>query len=212
MRNFPAFLIFAILFQPFASPVRAGELAPSGLIKTCTFDSPRDRANCQSFYHGVVEPFQVNATDPTRAPCRKEALSSADITSFLNYSQTHMLPDTSEGAVQILTYLASPPGMGAHVPCADVAGIWTSGQVSALCKLEDGESSPCKFYLTGLLESVKIQAAIQKTSFFCPKGEPVRPEDEVLNHFTQWLGANPSRAAIPAASGFVDALRQAYPC
>ena len=210
MRYCLGLLVLALALYALPAAAQTPHLVPSDLIKVCTFDSPRDRANCQSYYHGVVEVFQVNAIDP--AACRKESLSPADITFFIDYSKTHMLPDTSEGAAQILTYLASPPGMAAHLPCANVAGIWTSGQVSALCKLEFHDDSPCKFYMTGMLEAVQIQGAIRNIRFFCPKGNQVRPDEEALGQVSRWLAADPSRANVPAAAGFVDALRQAFPC
>lgn len=147
--------------------------------------------------------------DEEKGACRSEPFGADDVRGFLHYASAHMIPDDGEAIALTFNYWASQPG---QIPCNTVPGYWTAGHLLGLCVADNSGTSPCKFYITALLGITQIEEAIANTRYFCPKGSPIRSDDEALDNFRAWISADPKRAGQRAALGYVRAMKAAYPC
>jgi hypothetical protein len=191
-----------------ASPAAAAHMPPSTIVTVCKFDSDHDRANCDAFLRGSLERFEANATK-ANSNCRTKPFGADDITSFLRYSAAHMIPDSGEAFALAFNYWGSNPQ---NIPCNSVPGYWTTRHLVELCTADISGGSPCKFYTASLVMVAQVEEVVTKTHYFCPKGEAVRPDEEVLENLKSWVAADPARGNEPAAIGYIDALKAAYPC
>lgn len=208
LKTYVALVAFGLLLA--RPPASAAPFTPSMLMRVCTSNNELDRANCEAFYRGAIERFEARS-DFLRA-CRHSPFTRDDLNAFVSYGGEHMIPDTNEGFSLIVRYLASAGGLGEHVPCKDVPGYWTTSHYLDLCSQNMAGDSPCKFYSLPLLEAASLEPALSGRRIFCPLGDPVRGDQEVVQKFRAWLTDHPERADGPAALGFIDAMQASYPC
>ena len=208
MKTFLAAL--ATLFCLFAAvqAASAAHIPPSAMIRACASKAPLDMANCDAFLRGSMERMETRVVRGQIA-CRGTPFGPEDIADFLNYSSHHMIADSGEAIAQAFDYWAHNRG---NIPCNDVPGYWTAGHLLELCKQDNKGFAPCKFYTTALLQETVIEEVAGNTQLFCPKGNSVRPDDEVLDVFQSWVAGAPGRAERPAALAYINALTAAYPC
>jgi hypothetical protein len=200
--------MFAFCWLAAVQPARAAHFPPRGMVKVCAAKTPLEIANCDAFLRGSVERMEMRAT-PGKIACRRTPFGPKDVADFLNYSSHHMIPDSGEAIAQAFDYWAHNRD---SIPCNDVPGYWTAGHLLGLCEQDNKGFAPCKFYTTALLQESVIEQAANNIRFFCPKGNRVRSDDELLNVFRSWVAGAPERAEQPAAIAYIDALRAAYPC
>ncbi len=202
------FALLGLLGLMSLSPAQAAHFPPSAIIKVCSFDSDHDRANCDAFLRGSLERFQAAAVEG-KVRCRREAFGPGDVKDFQQFAAASTIPDSGEAIALTFNFWASRPD---KIPCSDVAGFWTNGHLLQLCSADNSGGSSCKFYVTALMAATQIEEVLRKTQYFCPKGSPIRSDEEALDNFRSWVEADPSRANAPAALGYVDAMIAAFPC
>ena len=132
-----------------------------------------------------------------------------DVQDFLQFASAHMIPDSGEAVALAFNFWVSRTG---DIPCSDAPGYWTNAHLLELCSADNSGGSSCKFYVSALIGITRIEEVLRNAHYFCPKGSPIRSDEEALENFRSWNAANPSRASGPAALGYVDAMIDAYPC
>lgn len=189
-------------------PASAAHFPPSAIVAVCKFDGEHDRTNCDAFLRGSLERFEARATR-ANSPCRAKPFGRDDISDFLRYAATHMIPDSGEAFALAFNYWGDDTS---KIPCNSVPGYWTVRHLVELCTADNSGGSPCKFYTTALMGVTDIEQVVAKTSYFCPKGNVIRSDEDVLENLKSWVAADPGRGDEAAALGYIDALKAAYPC
>lgn len=202
------FALAGLLFLIWQSSAQAAHIPPSALVKVCRFDSDQGRADCDAFLRGSIERLQTRAVEG-ESGCRKEPFGPADVQAFLQFTSTHMIPDSGEAFALAFNFWGSRPR---EIPCNTVPGFWTNGHLLELCRADNSAESPCKSYVSALLGVTQIEEILTKNRYFCPKGSATRSDEEVFDIFQTWVAADARRANQPAALGYVQALMAAYPC
>ena len=198
----------ALLYFSGMPAALAAHTPPSNLVRVCKSDQEARKANCAAFLRGAVERLEIGAkTGATH--CRTTPFGSEDVSRFLTFTESHMVPDDGEAFVLAVNFWANDTS---EIPCDSVAGYWTAGYLAQSCAADDSDTSACKFYIEALVGVTQIEAILRKEQYFCPKGDAIRRDDEVRNIFRSWIAADPRRAQERAALAFIDDLKAAYPC
>lgn len=195
------------VLPPLAQAQIAGHLLAADLVKVCHSDD--DLALCDAYLRAVPERLAAMENYIGKA-CNKNTFDAKYIDRFRQYTQKHPAAADMDASLYALGYWTQ-----AGIPCQDNVPFKTVQQLQMQCASDNSGGSPCKFYITSLLELVKLQAALAKVPFVCvPPGEAGSTVDDakIRSIYTKWVDSHPAFLKAPAALGFVDALVSAYPC
>jgi len=97
----------------------------------------------------------------------------------------------------------------------------SSKQLNEEChKLEKAKNDPkalmsdvyCAAYIDGVVDGYRLMADLNpKMKFICLPKSGIS-NDAVIKVFSKWLNKNPKEIELPARSGVLLSLKEAYPC
>lgn len=201
--------VCGLLFgMPVASHAQvAGHLLATDLVKVCHSDD--ELALCDAYLRAVPERLSAMENYIGKA-CNKTTFDAKYIDRFRHYTQKHPAAADMDASLYALGYWSQ-----AGIPCQETVPFKTVQQLQMQCAADNSGGSVCKFYITSLLELVKLQAALAKVPFVCvPPSEAGTTVDDakIRSIYEKWVSGHPAFLKTPAALGFVDALVSAYPC
>ena len=189
-------------------PAAAAQLAPGALISVCQSGEVAERAKCEAFVRGAMERLGVLA-DTMHQSCRATGFDRGDIDKVLNFAKADPVPESGEAIAMVFNYWGSDPH---NVPCGAAPGNWAVSRLQALCEADMSGASTCKFYILAVTQMAQIEEVAGGTRYFCPKGNTLISDEEALGDIQHWVAAEPLRGRLPAAFGYIEALKSANPC